>query len=123
MFRYGPRVSLLRVFAAVAIAFLLINAIGGVVAAGIGALLVLPILLFKVFFMLMVLRFVLGFAAGGHRHRDRDGGWDSGDYGFGRRRPWSRRSKPEDEPTPEEVELREYVRKAREQLDDLFPQA
>lgn len=109
MFRYGLRVSPIRVFGGLAIAFVVFNAIGGAVAAGIGAMLILPLVMFKLFLMLMMFRFVMGFVGGRE--------------GYAQRGPWTRASKRDEEVTPEEAELRDYVRKAREHLDELYPQA
>ena len=105
MFAYAWRRSPLRLFAAVALSLLAINVlgglVGGVVAAGVGATLLLPLLLFKIFILLMVFRFIMG-----------------GGPAIGRR--GSRGSKREPQ-TKDEAEFREYVRRARQELDDLFP--
>ena len=114
MFRYAFRRFPLRVFGLMALAFVLINILGGllgtVLTAGLGLAFFLPIFLFKILFVFMLFRFMMAFVGG---------------YGPGRpcghRRTMGREPKTQAEPTKEEAEWREHVRRARRELDDLFP--
>ena len=88
------------VMALVAFAFV------GSATAAVGAALVFPFLLLKVFFLFFLLRMMFGFARGGSP-------WG----GRGGRGRWA----PPAEPTEEDKERAEAKRAAREEVDSLFP--
>lgn len=104
MLRYGWRRSPLRLFAVIVLAILAANLIaglaGGAVGAGIGLALILPFLLFKMFFIFMMFSLA----------------W----HVFGGR--WPRRRREPEPMDEDEKEYRDAVRRARERLDDIFPQ-
>lgn len=108
MFRYASRGFPLRLFVLMVAGFLLVNAVGGLIAAGIGVVFFLPLLLFKAFLILMLLRFVVGFVGGR--------------LSSGRPGPWARRATRRAEEDADKAEFNEFVRQARQRLDDLFPQ-
>ena len=107
MFRYGWRRSPIRLVAFVIAALLLINLLGGLaggaLATGLGVFLFLPFLFFKLFIAMVIFRAAMHFAFGSR----------------GPRRSWRRGPEPL---TEEEVEFQDAVRRARERLDERFPQ-
>ena len=111
MFRYAFRRFPLRIFGLVALVFVSINVLGGLVgtafAAGLGLALLLPIFLFKIFFVFMLFRFMMALVSGTGPGRP-----------CGYRRTRGREPNPHAEPTKEEAEWREH---ARRELDELFP--
>ena len=83
----------------------------GSATAAVGAALVFPFLLLKVFFLFFLLRMMFGFARGGSP-------WGGGRAGRG----WGgRRWAPPTEPTEEDKERAEAKRAAKEEVDSLFP--
>lgn len=107
MYRHGLRRSPFRLIAFVVAAVVLVELLGGLaggaLATGIGVLLFLPFLAFKLFLVMMLFRAAMRFVFGGRGPRFPD-----------RRRP--------EPPTEEEAEFNDAVRRARERLDEMFPQ-
>ena len=110
MYRHGPRRSPFRLLAFIIAAVLLVNLLGGLaggaLATGIGVFLFLPFLFFKFFLVMILFRAALRFVFSRR----------------GPRGPWGpRRGEPQPQ-SEEEAEFNDAVRRARERLDDLYPQ-
>ncbi|NNE97190.1 MAG: hypothetical protein HKN24_14305 [Acidimicrobiales bacterium] len=96
-------------FAAGLIAASLIGSAG----AALGLLLFLPLLAFKFMFMFFVFGAFMRMFAGGLARR--------GPYGHWRHDGFGDRAQPRREPTQEERDWAEARRRAREEIEDLFP--
>ena len=123
MFGHRRRFPLLvPLLAAVAFGYLLAGGAGSLI----GAALVIPFLVLKLLFLLLLVRLVLGFLGGGRRNSHGYGrgraAWCDQSGGYERRgqAPAGDEAESDDEPA-EDPEWLEAVKAARREIEKLFP--